>query len=98
MERTCIRQYGQIYCQAIFKNVCWFFVFVLNLEYSHSCRRDQLCAESGSVMLDFLSLGWRSMTPWICADMLTVLLHQLFDNKEVIATPASCFQRGVLCV
>ena len=34
----------------------------------------------------------------MCADMLTVLLHQLFGKGEVKATPASCFQRGVLCV
>lgn len=81
-----------------FIKMCDSFVFFFNLEYSHGCRRGQLYAESAAVLPDFLSLGWRSMTPWICADMLTVLLHQLFDNKEVIATPASCFQRGVLCV
>ncbi len=54
-----------------------------------------------SVLLDFLSLsifGRRSMAVWMCADMLTVLLHQLFGKGEVKATPASCFQRGVLCV
>lgn len=44
------------------------------------------------------SLGRRSMAVWMCADMLTVLLHQLFGNREVIATPASCFQQGELCV
>lgn len=38
------------------------------------------------------------MAVWMCADMLTVLLHQLLGKGEVIATPASCFQRGVLCV
>lgn len=83
-----------------FLKTCYnlFLCLFLNLEYGHSCRRGRLWDESASVLLDFLSLGWRSMTLWICADMLTVLLHQLFDNKEVIATPASCFQRSVLCV
>lgn len=54
-----------------------------------------------SVLLDFLLLscfGRRSVAVWMCADMLTVLLHQLFGKEEVKATPASCFQRGVLCV
>lgn len=40
----------------------------------------------------------RSMALWMCADMLMVLSHQLFGKRGVIATPASCFQGGVLCV
>lgn len=38
------------------------------------------------------------MAVWMCADMLMVLFHQLFGKRGVIATPASCFQGGVLCV
>lgn len=54
-----------------------------------------LCAAGFPLALHF---GRRSMAVWMCADMLTVLLHQLFGKGEVKATPASCFQRGVLCV
>lgn len=54
-----------------------------------------LCAAGFPLPLHF---GRRSMAVWMCADMLTVLLHQLFGKREVKATPASCFQRGVLCV
>lgn len=54
-----------------------------------------LCAAGFPLALGF---GRRSMAVWMCADMLTVLLHQLFGKGEVKATPASCFQRGVLCV
>lgn len=54
-----------------------------------------LCAAGFPLALRF---GRRSMAVWMCADMLTVLLHQLFGKGEVKATPASCFQRGVLCV
>lgn len=54
-----------------------------------------LCAAGFPPSLQF---GRRSMTVWMCADMLMVLLHQWFGKGEVKATPASCFQRGVLCV
>lgn len=68
---------------------------------SHRWRRCQLsagcclCAAGFPLAPHF---GRRSMALWMCADMLTVLLHQLFGKREVKATPASCFQRGVLCV
>lgn len=68
---------------------------------NHRWRRCQssvgccLCAAGFPLAHPF---GRRSMTVWMCADMLTVLLHQLFGKGEVKATPASCFQRGVLCV
>ena len=68
---------------------------------SHRLRRRQsapgscLCAAGFPLALHF---GRRSMTVWMCADMLMVILHQLLGEGEVKATPASCFQRGVLCV
>lgn len=79
-------------------NAQWLFI---QKEGSHSWRRCQssagrcLCAAGFPLVLHF---GKRSMAVWMCADMLTVLLHQLLGKGEVIATPASCFQRGVLCV
>lgn len=72
-----------------------------------SLRKPQLeegashAPQAPCVPLCFLLLphfGRRSMAVWMCADMLMVLLHQLFGKRGVIATPASCFQGGVLCV
>lgn len=50
--------------------------------------------DAASVLLDCLSLhfGRRSMGEGMCADMLMVLLHQLFGKGLVKATPVSCFQ------
>lgn len=87
----------------------FFFFFISQLLWTSllSLRKPQL-GEGAShappalfARLRFLLLphfGRRSMSVWMCADMLMVLLHQLFGKQGVIATPASCFQGGVLCV
>lgn len=82
----------------VFQNIC---TVVSDGLGSHRWRRCQLsagcclCAAGFPLALHF---GRRSMAVWMCADMLTVLLHQLFGKGEVKATPASCFQRDLLCV
>lgn len=86
----------------------WYF-FISQLLWTSlpSLRKPQLgegashTPQAPCVRLRFLPLqhfGRRSMAAWMCADMLMVLLHQLFGKRGVTATPASCFQGGVLCV
>lgn len=71
------------------------------MKESHRWKRCQSSAGCNPCPAEFplaLWFGSRSMAVWMCADMLMILLHQLFGKGEVKATPASCFHRGVLCV
>lgn len=79
----------------------WWFQTAFHPKGNQRWRRCQSSAGCCFYAAGFppaLHFGRRSMAVWMCADMLTILLHQLFGKGEVKATPASCFQRGVLCV